>query len=450
MTAKRVEPSNGFWLAGAEAVNVAAACPPFSVLVEQPNPELVVISVCGDIDLLTASPLHDHLSRVLAAGPACVVIDLTHISFLAATALSVLITIGRTAAQQGTTLQLRAPEGSLPAHVLNTAGLDRLFDILPPATDPNGRYQHPPGHHTEVPSPRTAPRTDPAASASVEPIVDTPHDEYEHLIPLQRRYAELTTDDPHRNRLRHQLIQGYLPVAEHIARRFTGRGEPLEDLIQIATVGLINAIDRFEPGRGSHFLAFAVPTITGEIRRYFRDHGWSTHVPRRLKDLNLAIRQTTVELSQQLGHSPRPSQIAQYLGIPTGSVLEALHAAEAYRSSSLDDVLRYEQRTATPDTFLGELDQQMRLVDDRETLRPLLAQLTPRHRTILMLRFFHQLTQQQIAKQVGLSQMQVSRLLRQILDLLHKQMTDSTSTPGRQRATKRTGEQRCIRGTAPL
>lgn len=357
MTANRVEPSDDSWLAGTETINVTAASPPFCVFDEQPNPELVVVSVFGDIDLLTASPLHEHLSRVLAAGTACVVIDLTHTSFLAATALSVLIDIGRAAAQQGTTLQLRPPQRSLPAQVLNTAGLNRLFDIVPPATDTNG--------------------------------------------------------------------------AEHIARRFAGRGEPLEDLIQIATVGLINAIDRFEPGRGSHFLAFAVPTITGEIRRYFRDHGWSTHVPRRLKDLNLTIRQTTVELSQQLGHSPRPSQIAKCLGIPTWNVLEALHAAEAYRSSSLDDVLRYGETTATPATFLGELDPQMCLIDDRETLRPLLAQLTPRHRTILILRFFHQLTQQQIAKEVGLSQMQVSRLLRQILDLLHQQMTDSTSAPER-------------------
>jgi RNA polymerase sigma-B factor len=437
MTANRVEPSDDSWLAGTETINIAAASPPFCVFNEQPNPELVVVSVFGDIDLLTASPLHEHLSRVLAAGTACVVIDLTHTLFLAATALSVLIDIGRAAAQQGTTLQLRAPQQSLPAQVLNTAGLNRLFDIVPAATDTNGRYQHRPGRRTQVPSPRTAPRPDPAASAPVEPVVDTAEDDYEHLIPLQCRYAELASDEPQRNQLRQELIQGYLPVAEHIARRFAGRGEPLEDLIQIATVGLINAIDRFEPGRGSHFLAFAVPTITGEIRRYFRDHGWSTHVPRRLKDLNLTIRQTTVELSQQLGHSPRPSQIAKCLGIPTCTVLEALHAAKAYRSSSLDDVLRYGETTTTPSTFLGELDPQMRLIDDRETLRPLLAQLTPRHRTILILRFFHQLTQQQIAKQVGLSQMQVSRLLRQILDLLHQQMTDSTSTPERRpRSTK--------------
>jgi RNA polymerase sigma-B factor len=115
-------------------------------------------------------------------------------------------------------------------------------------------------------------------------------------------------------------------VAAHIARRFAGRGEPLEDLIQVATVGLVNAVDRFEPARGSHFLSFAVPTITGELRRYFRDHGWSTRVPRRLKDLNLAIRNVQGELSQQLGRAARPSEIVERLEIPTSKVIEALHA----------------------------------------------------------------------------------------------------------------------------
>ncbi len=117
-----------------------------------------------------------------------------------------------------------------------------------------------------------------------------------------------TPDGPARQRRREQLISGYLPVAEHIARRFAGRGEPLDDLVQVATVGLIKAMDRFEPSRGSHFLAFAVPTITGEVRRYFRDHSWSARVPRRLKDLNLAIRNAWAQLSQQWGGHPGPAR----------------------------------------------------------------------------------------------------------------------------------------------
>ena len=188
-------------------------------------------------------------------------------------------------------------------------------------------------------------------------------------------------------------------------------------------MGLINAVDRFEPARGSHFLSFAVPTITGEIRRHFRDHGWSTRVPRRLKDLHVAIRDTQRELSQQLGRAPRPSEIAERLGSSTSEVIEGLQAGEAYRSSSLDAMLASGADTATVGKFLGELDTDLALIDERETLRPLLAELAPRECTILVLRFFHHLSQTQIAEQVGVSQMHVSRLLRQTLDFLRQRMT---------------------------
>jgi RNA polymerase sigma-B factor len=252
--------------------------------------------------------------------------------------------------------------------------------------------------------------------------VGTEHGEYAHLVPLQRRYAELAPDDPERSRLREQLINGYLPVAEHIARRFAGRGEPLDDLMQVATVGLINAVDRFEPDRGSDFFSFAVPTITGEVRRYFRDHGWATRVPRRLKDLHIAIRSTLADLSQQLGRAPRPSEIADRLGLPVSEVIEGLQAGEAYRSSSLDEMLGSGEGKATLGEFIGGLDSELSLIDDREALRPLLAQLPPRERTIIALRFFRQLTQTQIAEQVGISQMHVSRVLRQTLAYLQEQM----------------------------
>jgi RNA polymerase sigma-B factor len=261
-----------------------------------------------------------------------------------------------------------------------------------------------------------------SSSASSPSPIGTEHGEYAHLVPVQRRYAELASDDPERQRLRKKLINGYLPVAEHIARRFAGRGEPLEDLVQVATVGLINAVDRFEPVRGSDFFSFAVPTITGEVRRYFRDHGWSTRVPRRLKDLNIAIRGTLAELSQQLGRAPRPSEIADRLGLPVLEVIEGLQAGEAYRSSSLDEMLGSGEGKATLSEFIGGVDEGLAHIDDRETLRPLLAELTPREQTIIVLRFFRQLTQTQIADQVGLSQMHVSRVLRQTLAFLQERM----------------------------
>lgn len=256
------------------------------------------------------------------------------------------------------------------------------------------------------------------------------HDEYAYLVPVQRRYVGLAPEDPERQRLRDQLISGYLPVAEHVARRFAGRGEPMDDLIQVAAVGLLNAVDRFDPTRGSSFLSFAVPTITGGLRRYFRDHTWSMRVPRRLKDRYLAIRGTLAELSQELGRPPRPSEIAARMGLPTSEVIEGLQAGEAYRSSSLDETFgtgddHCGPGPATLSEFIGSLDDELALIDDRETLRWLLAQLAPRERTILVLRFFHHRTQTQIAEQVGITQMHVSRVLRQTLTFLQQRMNNS-------------------------
>ena len=249
--------------------------------------------------------------------------------------------------------------------------------------------------------------------------------EYRHLIALHRRYAELEAGDPEREWLREQLISGYRPMAEHIARRFAGRGEPLEDLVQVAMVGLINAVDRFEFARGSDFLSFAVPTITGEVRRYFRDHGWAVRVPRRLKDLHIAVRSAVAELSQQLGRAPRPSEIATRLELPASEVIEVLAAGEAYRSTSLDGLLSSEEGDgATVGDLIGGLDEDLAMIEDRETLRPLLAALAPRERTILILRFFRQFTQTQIAEQVGISQMHVSRVLRQTLTRLREGMSE--------------------------
>ncbi len=263
-----------------------------------------------------------------------------------------------------------------------------------------------------------------AVTASVS-SVEGKQDNYAHLIPLQRRYAELACDDAQRRRLREQLIRGYLPVAERIARRFISRGEPLDDLVQVATVGLIKAVDRFDPSHGSNFLSFAVPTITGEVRRYFRDHGWATRVPRRLKDLDMSIRGTLAELSQQLGRAPRPSEIAGRLGVPTSEVIAGLQAGEAYRNLSLDHVLGFGEDSATWGEFIGDLDGELALIDNREALRPLLAQLAPRERTILALRFFRDLTQTQIAEQVGISQMHVCRVLQKTLAFLQERMAST-------------------------
>ncbi len=194
----------------------------------------------------------------------------------------------------------------------------------------------------------------------------------------------------------------------------------------MATVGLINAIDRFTPDRGADFFSFAVPTISGEVRRHFRDLGWSMRVPRRLKDLHVSINSAVSHLSQELGRAPRPSEIATHLGVPVTDVLEGLEASEAYRSTSLDELLSSEQGSATVGELVGEADSEIDRVEYRQALRPLLAELAERERTIVVLRFFGNLTQTQIADKVGISQMHVSRLLAQTLDRLRDRLDPET------------------------
>jgi RNA polymerase sigma-B factor len=254
-------------------------------------------------------------------------------------------------------------------------------------------------------------------------VTETSRDtDYSHLAPLFEEFVQLPPDDPARAALRAKLVTGYLPVVQHIARRFAGRGEPVDDLEQAGTVGLLNAVDRFEPERGIDFLSYAVPTITGEIRRHFRDRTWAMRVPRRLKDLQSSINSAIGPLSQELGRAPRPTEIATRLGIPTEDVVEGIDAQQAYRSSSLDELVAGADTPLTE--TLGDLDAELDKVEYRETLAPLLDELPERERTILLLRFFGNLTQTQIADRVGISQMHVSRLLSQTVAHLRMRMTD--------------------------
>jgi RNA polymerase sigma-B factor len=254
------------------------------------------------------------------------------------------------------------------------------------------------------------------------PVEPSGESEYAYLAPLFDELAALPPDHPERPALRAKLVTGYLPVVVHIARRFAGRGEPVDDLEQAGTVGLLNAVDRFEPDRGVDFLSYAVPTITGEIRRHFRDRTWAMRVPRRLKDLQGTINSAVGPLSQQLGRAPRPTEIAEQVGLPVEEVLEGLDAQQAYRSSSLDELVNGADTTLA-DT-LGEVDGELDKVEYRQALGPLLDELPPRERTIVLLRFFGNQTQTQIADRVGISQMHVSRLLAQTLARLRRRMTE--------------------------
>ncbi|PXY34975.1 RNA polymerase subunit sigma [Prauserella coralliicola] len=252
----------------------------------------------------------------------------------------------------------------------------------------------------------------------------SPSDDYEHLTPLFEEFVELAEDDPRRVELRDELVTGHLPLAEHIAQRFSGRGVAKEDLVQVARVGLINAVDRFDPRRGSDFLSFAVPTVMGEVRRHFRDTGWVIRVPRRLKELHLSINNASTQLSQRLGRAPTPSEIAAHLDLTPEEVMEGLEAGNAYHSMSLDEVLSGDTENLALGDTLGEEDAALEGVENHETLQPLVRELPERERKILALRFVHNMTQTQIAERIGISQMHVSRLLARTLDRLREGLVE--------------------------
>ncbi len=226
---------------------------------------------------------------------------------------------------------------------------------------------------------------------------------------------------PSRAGLRDQAIEAWLPLAKHLAKRYTGRGEPTDDLVQIANIGLIKAVDRFEPERGVDFAGYAIPTIIGEIKRHFRDRTWSVRVPRRLQELRLQITEANNILSHALGRPPTVADIAAHLGTTEEEILEGLEGARAYNATSLSTPVGAEGSTELGDT-LGGVDQGYERAELRASLGPALARLDERQQKILTLRFYGNLTQSQIAEQIGISQMHVSRLLARALDTLRTQM----------------------------
>ena len=217
--------------------------------------------------------------------------------------------------------------------------------------------------------------------------------------------------------LRAALIERHLPLVTFMARKFADRGEPLDDLIQVGTIGLIKAIDRFELSKGFEFSTFATPTIVGEIKRHFRDKTWAVRVPRRLQELGASVTKATTELTQKLDRSPTPKEIAKHLGITVDDVAEALESNAAYSTVSLD--VTSETSTSIGETF-GALDEALEGVEYRESLKPLLSQLDDREKRILQMRFFENLSQSQIATELGISQMHVSRILNKVLTHLRE------------------------------
>jgi len=236
-------------------------------------------------------------------------------------------------------------------------------------------------------------------------------------------FAELVAlddNDARRQRVRDELVEMHLALVEYLARRFRNRGEPLDDLIQVATIGLIKSVDRFDLERGVEFSTYATPTIVGEIKRHFRDKGWAIRVPRRLQELKLALAKATSELSQKNGRAPTVAELAQHLGMSEEDILEGLESANAYSAVSLDAPDAGDDDSPAVADSLGTTDESLEGVEYRESLKPLLEKLPAREKKILLLRFFGNMTQSQIAAELGISQMHVSRLLARTLAQLRE------------------------------
>lgn len=234
---------------------------------------------------------------------------------------------------------------------------------------------------------------------------------------LFAKYAE--TRDP---KIRERLVLMHQNLVRFLAGKFMNRGEPIEDLVQVGTIGLINAIDRFDPSRGTKFSTYATPTIVGEIRRYFRDKAWSLKVPRRLQELNLAANKAADSLSQKLGRAPTIQEIAREVGASEEETLEAMELGNAYDTVSLDSKLAYEGESAPLSLaeFVGDTDGSLDTLEKYGDLNQAIDCLDQREKSIIYLRFFKDMSQTEVAKRLNISQMHVSRLQQKALKRLRE------------------------------
>jgi RNA polymerase sigma-B factor len=259
---------------------------------------------------------------------------------------------------------------------------------------------------------QTAPRNSPLTSGRTA----------EDAADLLNAMAAAPLDDPRRPELRERAIEAWIPLARHLAARYAGRGEPNDDLVQTAIIGLIKAIDKFDPSFGIDFAGYAIPTVIGEIKRHFRDRTWAIRVPRRLQELRLYITSANNTLTHTLGRAPTVADIAEHLGVSEEEVLEGLEGARAYQATSLSTPVGSDGGSELGETLGGE-DDGYALAEARVALGPALATLDAREQRIITLRFYGNLTQTEIAEQIGISQMHVSRLITRALKKLRGQLT---------------------------
>jgi RNA polymerase sigma-B factor len=226
---------------------------------------------------------------------------------------------------------------------------------------------------------------------------------------------------------REELVERFMPLARRLAARYAGGAEPFDDLIQVASVGLVKAIDRFDPERGTAFSTFAVPTILGELKRHFRDRGWSVHVPRDVQERILKVERAIAELPAKLGHPPTVREIAERIESTDEEVLEAMHAAQGHHAVSLDaaSALADGDEPAPLGERIGKEDPSFETVEYGASIAPVLDEISERDRQVLHLRFVEDMTQSEIANRVGVSQMHVSRILRATVDQLRQEVAGS-------------------------
>ncbi|MFD0265265.1 SigB/SigF/SigG family RNA polymerase sigma factor [Streptomyces sp. NPDC127106] len=245
---------------------------------------------------------------------------------------------------------------------------------------------------------------------------------------LFRRLRALEEGTAEYSYVRNTLVELNLSLVKYAARRFRGRSEPMEDIVQVGTIGLIKAINRFDPARGVEFTTFALPTITGEMKRFFRDTSWAVRVPRRLQELRIGAAKAHDALEQDLGREPTDGEIAEHLKVSEEEFTEGQKAAHAYSARSLDAPVREDgdRQPGSDRPSLGEEETAYERIECLESLKPVLAALPERERTLLSLRFGDELTQSEIGERLGLSQMHVSRLLSRTLATLRASLLEET------------------------
>jgi RNA polymerase sigma-B factor len=361
-----------------------------------------VVRVEGVLDLVATVRLRLTLFGRLDAGARHIAVDLSRVRLMDASTVNVLLRVRERLAEEDGSLMARGASG-LVLQVLEIAGVAKQL-----------------GAYDPLPA-RLADRS--ADTAVAEPAGVGRHGQWGDKV---NEKIGLMCAEPEgsaaRASLREQVVTLCLPFAERLARRFAGLGEASADLAQVAALGLLKAVDRYDPGMGTDFAAYATPTIVGELKRHFRDRGWAVRVPRRLQELRLDINRVRNDLTQELNRSPTVADLARRLEVDEEQIIEAMTAAGGYRATSIFTPVGGDEGSSLID-LLGSEDASIAAVDAHESLKPLLAALPEREKDILAMRFFGNLTQAQIAERIGISQMHVSRLLTRTLTRLRVGLT---------------------------